>query len=131
MVGSLAVPVGQVAFRSRSVTPSLSFAGDFPVNQKTGVLVNVGANLPDSDTGRVVQDFLTLGSSRALTDSTSIYLEIAGFGPAQPGLPSTVAGDLVLTHRVNPDLQFDTALFKGFSGSGLDWGFTFGMARRF
>lgn len=131
VVGSLSVPTGSEAFRAPGVIPALSLAADIPLNDSTGLLINLGGLSPGDDRERVIQGFATFGVSRVLNDRSNIYFEVAGFTPASPGAPSTTAGDIVVTYLVNPDLQLDTAVFKGFSGSGLDWGVTFGLATRF
>ena len=131
LVGSLSVPTGSKAFRAPGVVPSLSLAADVPVGDSTGLLFNVGALAPGDGRDRVIQSFATVGVSTPLSDKSNIYFEFAGFSPAAPGEPSTTAGDIVVTYLVNPDLQIDAAVFKGFSSSGLDWGLTFGLARRF
>ena len=131
LIGSLSVPTGSKAFRAPGVVPALSLAADVPLNDSTGILVNVGGLSPGDGRDRVIQGFATFGVSSALTDKSNIYFEVAGFSPAAPGEPSTTAGDIVVTYLVNPDLQLDAAVFKGFSNSGLDWGVTFGAATRF
>ncbi|MCA9794648.1 MAG: transporter [Candidatus Eremiobacteraeota bacterium] len=131
LVGSLQVPSGSAAFQSPGVVPSLSLAADFPLDDSTGLLVNLGALSPGQGQERVIQAFGTVGVSTALSQKSSLYFELAGFSPAAPGQPATTAGDVVVTYLVNPDLQLDAAVFKGFSSSGLDWGFTFGVSTRF
>lgn len=131
LVGSLTVPVGSSTFRSASVTPSLSFAIDVPVGPKTGVLLNLGANAPGTGSDRVVQPFATAGLSQTLSDKWGVYLEGAVFGPGAPGGITTTAGDVVVTYLVNPDVQIDTAFFKGFSSGGFDWAATLGLSTRF
>ena len=131
LIGSLSVPTGSRAFRAPGVVPALSFAADVPLNDSTGLLFNLGASSPGDDRERVIQPFATAGITTALSERSNIYFEVAGFGPDSAGAPSTVAGDVVVTYLVNPDFQLDAAVFKGFSGTGLDWGFTIGMANRF
>jgi hypothetical protein len=131
LIGALSVPTGSKAFRAPGVVPAVSFAADVPLTDDTGILMNVGALSPGDGRDRVIQSFATFGVSTALTDKSNIYFEVAGFSPDAPGQPSTTAGDIVVTYLVNPDFQLDAAVFKGFSGTGLDWGFTLGMANRF
>ncbi|MGE0493888.1 MAG: transporter [Vulcanimicrobiota bacterium] len=131
LVGSLQVPSGSRTFRAPGLVPSLSLAADFPLDDSTGLLINLGALSPGDGRDRVLQTFGTVGVSTPLSDKSSIYFEFAGFSPAAPGQPATTAADVVVTYLVDPDLQLDAAVFKGFSSSGLDWGFTFGVSTRF
>ena len=131
LVGSLTVPVGSSTFRPTSVNPSLSFAIDVPVGPKTGLLFNLGANAPGSGSDRVIQPFATAGVAQTLSDRWGLYLEGAVFGPSAPGGVATTAGDVVVTYLINPDVQLDAAVFKGFSSSGLDWAATVGLSTRF
>ncbi len=131
MVVGVTVPVGNPTLRSSSINPSLSFAVDFPVGPKTGLLFNVGANAPGDDRDRVVQPFATAGVTQTLNDKWAVYLEGAVFGPTAPGGITTTAGDVVVTYLVDDDMQLDAAVFKGFSSGGLDWAATVGLSTRF
>lgn len=79
----------------------------------------------------MVQPFATAGVAQTLSDKWAMYVEGAVFGPGAPGAITTTAGDVVFTYLLDNDTQFDFAVFKGFSSSGLDWAATLGMAHRF
>ncbi|MCA9777727.1 MAG: transporter [Candidatus Eremiobacteraeota bacterium] len=131
LVTSLTVPVGSRAFRNDSLAGSLSLAADFPVSESGGILINLGANGTGTTRADVIQPFFTVGYGHSVSEDSSLYFEAAAFGPDSPGAPSTTAGDIVFAHRINPDLQFDVAAFKGFSSYGLDWALTTGLSTRF
>lgn len=131
LVGSLTVPLGNPTFRPTSLNPSLSVAIDIPVGPKTGVLFNVGAATSGAGSVRVLQPFTTIGVGQTLSDRWSLYIEGAAFGATTPDGPATTAGDVVATYLISPDLQLDTAFFKGFSSSGLNWATTLGLSTRF
>lgn len=137
LIGSLTVPVGSQTFRPLEVTPSLSFAVDVPLGPRTGLLFNAGVNVPSSPgldhdgNDQVIQPFATAGVAQTLSDKWAVYVEGAVFGPSAVEGATTTAGDVVFTYLLDNHTQFDFAVFKGFSSSGLDWAATLGMAHRF
>lgn len=131
LLGSLQVPSGARAFRAPEAVPALSVIGEWPLGDTT-LIVNAGASSPydAAASTRLVQPFGTLYLSRALGDGVGGYVELAGFGPAAVGAPSTAAVDGGVSFQVDPDTAVDFAVFKGLSGTGLDWAGTVGASFR-
>lgn len=128
---ALNIPVGSRRFRNQSLAGTVGLAADFPLDDENGILINLGGTANGTTRNDSITGFATFGLAHTLSERSSIYFEVAGFTPAAPGEPSTMAGDIVVTYLVNNDLQLDVAAFKGFSSSGLDWGATFGVSTRF
>lgn len=129
---TLGLPGGSGSFRQDIVVPSMLFMAEVPIAEGWGFNGTVGAALPEDGTGtRFVQTTAAALVSHSFTDEFAAYLELATVGPDTTNGYWEVVTDLGLSYYLNDDVQLDTAIFRGLSGPGLEWGITTGLSMRF
>ncbi|MBW8844850.1 MAG: transporter [Burkholderiales bacterium] len=126
-------PTGSGAFKGHGLRPSLSFLAQWqlPADWSLGTMAGVITDRNDADQ-RYTAGLLSASLGFPLGDKLHGFAEVAG-----QQLASSRNGGNVITAgtgvawQVSPDVQLDTAVFRGLTRDTPDWAWTVGLSLRF
>ncbi|MBB3193637.1 transporter [Roseateles terrae] len=126
-------PSGSSAFKGEGWRPSVRFTAewDLPRDLSAGVMAGLYQER-NSDNHRYVGGILAATLGVPLRENWRAFVEVAGQSLASNRNGGKVVTlDTGLTWQLTPDLQMDTAVFRGLSKAAPDWSWTVGVSVRF
>ncbi|WAC70994.1 transporter [Roseateles sp. SL47] len=126
-------PSGSSEFKGEGWRPSarLTAEWDLPRDLSAGIMAGLYQER-NSENRRYVGGILAATLGIPLKESWRAFVEVAGQSlTSNRNGGKVVTLDAGLTWQLSPDLQLDTAVFRGISKAAPDWSWTVGVSVRF
>jgi hypothetical protein len=129
LIAMTTVPTGTADFASSDWQPFAVLSASWELSPDLGIGANLGIARPAGDGTRFTTLWASVALGVALSDATSVFVEVYGFNREEERGPNTATLQTGLTYLFSPNLQADVRIARRLTdqgpdlliGAGLSW----------